>query len=252
MGGVGVSSIPEQAARCGCREPTLTGDGGDPACERCGGRGWYMTAAAWRGPTARAAPDFDPPDDVSVRFFVPGKPQTAGSKSAFVVKGTNRAVVTEAGSAESKARKRTWRADLKDAAARAARLDDDGIWAMSDWALEVRFVVLRKRPAAHLRTGKAAGVVKDWALGLRPTTIPDVLKVARAAEDALTGVLWHDDAQIVDELAQKVYADQVGMPPTSEGLMVVVCRADGRGRSTAEQMGTEPTLWSPPVPEPPR
>jgi len=36
---------------------------------------------------------------------------------------------------------------------------------------------------------------------------PDALKLARAAEDSGTGVLWHDDSQIVREFLIKEYAD---------------------------------------------
>ena len=40
-----------------------------------------------------------------------------------------------------------------------------------------------------------------------PTTRPDVLKLARAIEDSLTGVLWHDDSQIVSEHLRKHYGE---------------------------------------------
>jgi Holliday junction resolvase RusA-like endonuclease len=51
------------------------------------------------------------------------------------------------------------------------------------------------------------------ARGLRPsapaypTVKPDVLKLARAVEDALTGTLFRDDAQVVRELLVKVYGE---------------------------------------------
>lgn len=34
-----------------------------------------------------------------------------------------------------------------------------------------------------------------------------MLKLARAAEDALTGILWRDDAQICDEVIRKRYGE---------------------------------------------
>lgn len=34
--------------------------------------------------------------------------------------------------------------------------------------------------------------------------MPDVLKLARGVEDALTGIVWRDDAQIVNESLSKV------------------------------------------------
>lgn len=155
-----------------------------------------------------------------LRFFVPGKPQTAGSKTAFVRGG--RPIVTESGDADVKKRKKAWRGDLRDAAASAAELGEGEVWAEPEVPLYVRFVELRRRPAAHLTTGKNAGLVKDWAAGLRPVTRPDALKIARAAEDALTGVLWPDDSQIVAERLDKVYADQAGLAPQAEGLIVIV------------------------------
>jgi Holliday junction resolvase RusA-like endonuclease len=154
-------------------------------------------------------------------MFIPGKPQTAGSKSAFVNPKTGKAIVTESGKAESKARKRTWRGDLRDAAEPARERQWDRETPTED-ALEVIFTFVRARPSPHLTTGKNAGVVKDWARGLRPSTRPDALKMARAAEDALTGVLWVDDAQIVDERLHKVFGDQIGLGPRAEGLLMAV------------------------------
>jgi hypothetical protein len=159
-------------------------------------------------------------------MWVPGKPQTAGSKSAFVNPKTGKAIVTESGSGESKARKRTWRGDLRDAGEHA-RGEQWGLSEPTGAAMEVRFVFVRARVAGHLRTGKAAGVVKDWAIGARPVARPDALKLARAAEDALTGVLWLDDAQIVEEQLSKVFGDDVGLDPRAEGLLMVV-RGAGR------------------------
>lgn len=156
-----------------------------------------------------------------VMFYVPGKPQTAGSKRGFVNPKTGGVIITEGGDKDVKARKTAWRTDLRAEASKAIE-GLEGWPAPKDTALYVRFVVVRKRPSDQLRTGRHAGVVKDWALSLRPTTIPDVLKVARAAEDALTSVLWKDDAQIVAERLDKAYGDQVGLDVRAEGLLVLV------------------------------
>lgn len=45
----------------------------------------------------------------------------------------------------------------------------------------------------------------------RPVTRPDLSKLTRAVEDALTGVLWHDDSQIVALIANKNYGDMPGV-----------------------------------------
>jgi Holliday junction resolvase RusA-like endonuclease len=149
-----------------------------------------------------------------ISFFVPGKPQTAGSKTA-VPMGSRMGVV-EAGTKESRARKKTWRGDLRDAAT-----DAHGM-ALLDGPLTLTIVIVRRRPSAHVGTGRNAGVVKGWARGLRPVERPDTVKIVRAAEDALTGYLWIDDSQIVEHRLFKAFGDQVGLPPVVEGLYVSV------------------------------
>ncbi len=68
--------------------------------------------------------------------------------------------------------------------------------------LEITF--RRERPLSHFGTGKNAGVVKGNAPEY-PTLRPDTLKLARAIEDALTGVVWYDDSQVVDHVLSKRY-----------------------------------------------
>lgn len=169
----------------------------------------------------------------TLTLFVPGRPQTAGSKSAFVNPVTGKAVVTESGSGVSKARKRTWRGDLRDAGEHARR-EHWGLDGPTDLALDVWFVFVRSRESSQLRVGRHSGAVKDWAVGRRPVKRPDVLKLARAAEDALTGVLWLDDAQIVEERLSKVYGDDVGLDPRAEGLLMVVREARAYGGPMAD------------------
>lgn len=68
--------------------------------------------------------------------------------------------------------------------------------------LAMEFV--KPRPKNHYGTGKNAEVLKDSAPAA-PIIQPDVLKLARAAEDALTNVLYVDDSQVVTELISKRY-----------------------------------------------
>jgi hypothetical protein len=162
-------------------------------------------------------------------LWVPGKPQTAGSKSAVPVMKDGKPVLgpkgrpivnqIESGTNDSRAAKKTYRGDPR---------AEDGVARLwpTDRALEVVFVFVMRRPGAHLRTGRSAGEVKPWALRVRPAVRPDAVKLARAAEDALTGVVWVDDSQIVDERLHKVYADQAGpLSVQSEGVLVSVREA---------------------------
>lgn len=157
-----------------------------------------------------------------LRFFVAGTPQTAGSKTAFTNPKTGKAIVTESG---NRAAKKTWRGDLRDAAGDAVAFGGtrtspyhpvalSSSWDADEWPtgapLAVRFVFIRRRPAGHFGSGRNAGVLKASAPA-HPITRPDVLKVARAVEDALTGVLWLDDSQIVDEQLVKRFGDVEGV-----------------------------------------
>jgi Holliday junction resolvase RusA-like endonuclease len=93
---------------------------------------------------------------------------------------------------------------------------------LKPWQAEVARVARKAMAGADLMAGPLSVQMKFYrALGKNdlladgrtltvarrrnpyPTTRPDVLKLARAVEDALTGVVWEDDAQIVDEFLYK-------------------------------------------------
>ena len=82
------------------------------------------------------------------------------------------------------------------------------------YPLKVTMTFYRPRPIAHY---KADGTVKP-GMPAAPTQRPDVLKLARAIEDALTGVIYEDDSSIVEEHLFKKWA------PTREleGVEVVI------------------------------
>lgn len=74
--------------------------------------------------------------------------------------------------------------------------------------LEVTFVVAR--PKNHYRTGKFSSELRIDApvvpfAGAR--SAPDVTKLGRSTEDALTQAkLWNDDCQVVEQMFRKVFA----------------------------------------------
>lgn len=128
-----------------------------------------------------------------IHFTVLGKARPAGSKRAFVNRKTGQPIVTDDSGKEGKA----WRADVKN----SAHLAHQGPLLTGELTVVMTFY--RPRPKAHLR---ANGEVKDSA-PKAPVTRPDVLKLARAVEDALTGVVYRDDSQITDELLQKRFGE---------------------------------------------
>jgi hypothetical protein len=154
-----------------------------------------------------------------ISFFVEGKPQTAGSKVAI-----RPGVVVESGDRKAK---RAWREDVR-AAAREAIVQPRGEWCDGDcgddgiyccgrgdsWDMTGPFSVTmtfqRRRPQAHFGTGRNSGELKATAPAF-PSSRPDVLKLARATEDALTGIVWNDDAAIVMEYLEKVFDVREGV-----------------------------------------
>lgn len=135
------------------------------------------------------------PVTADFEFTVLGEAKPAGSKRAFPLK-TGKIVVTDTSGKAGK----DWRRSVAEAASEVAPSE------LLRGPLSVQMIFYRPRPKGHYGTGKNSGQVKqnapDW-----PTTRPDVLKLARAAEDACTGVLWADDSQIVLEFLQKAYGE---------------------------------------------
>lgn len=74
--------------------------------------------------------------------------------------------------------------------------------------LEVYLRFAMPRPKSHLRRGRAQ--TDGWQLlpsaPRKHTSKPDVDKLVRAVLDALTGVCWSDDAQVVAVHGEKGYA----------------------------------------------
>lgn len=158
----------------------------------------------------------------TIRFFVPGRAAPAGSKKAFYIKSLGRAVITDAN-----AKAAPWRQTVKVFAFQAYQ----GPLLTGPLVLDVTFLVAR--PKGHYGTGKNAGRIKGTA-PIAPTSKPDATKLLRGTEDALTGILWGDDAQIVDQHARKRYSDHPGAiievrPFTLEML--------------AEDLGTISNFW---------
>jgi len=90
------------------------------------------------------------------------------------------------------------------AVAEVSRQVYDGPLLTDALRVTIRFFLPRLK--GHYGTGRNAGKLKVSAPEY-PTTRPDVLKLARGVEDALTGVIWRDDAQIVSEPLEKSWGE---------------------------------------------
>jgi len=131
---------------------------------------------------------------MTLDFFVPGLPAPGGSKR-FVGFGkkTGRAILID----DAGKRNKDWRTAVGWHAADAMQ----GREVITS-ACEVCMEFVMPRPKAHFRSN---GMVKDSA-PVAPTTKPDVLKLARSTEDAMTGIVWRDDSQTFALKLVKRYA----------------------------------------------
>lgn len=136
-----------------------------------------------------------------------GLPQPGGSKGAFALRRKDGSIVTRPGGApiinvvDANPKAKEW----KQAVAWAARAAYKG--QLLSGPLVVSMAFYRPRPKSHWKADRSKGMTKTGGESIAPTSKPDVLKLARAAEDALTGVLWVDDAQIVTELIEKYWGE---------------------------------------------
>jgi crossover junction endodeoxyribonuclease RusA len=137
-----------------------------------------------------------------IEFFVPGSAVPAGSKRAFPIHGRNGKLHVSVAD-QGGPRGQEWRAAIRLAASYA--LDGAPAPVPLAGALKLSLWFFLPRPKDHQG---AHGLLPHAPA--HPTTRPDLLKLTRAVEDACTGILWRDDAQIVDEELHKAYADGEG------------------------------------------
>lgn len=92
----------------------------------------------------------------------------------------------------------SWMAAVKDAAAK--QYTGPVLSTALQAAYEFRF----PRPKRHFKGGRIGGVVKVDA-PIWHTSKPDLTKIIRSTEDALTGIVWKDDAQVSSRRDRKRY-----------------------------------------------
>ena len=139
----------------------------------------------------------------AIRFSVYGQQYPQGSKVSQVLCDRNGDPVRKNGRIVTIAREDNpktfaWRQEV----ASAARAAYDGPLLLGPVLLVVRFI--RQRPAGHFGTGRNLGLVKGSAPSC-PTSTPDSLKLARAVEDAIAGVVYRNDSQVVRHSISKEY-----------------------------------------------
>jgi len=152
--------------------------------------------------------DFAGESKAEISFFVPGLPAPGGSKR-YVGKSkkTGRAILID----DAGARNKNWRTCV------AYSGHENAPAQLLRGALSVSFVFFVPRPKGHYRTGKRAAELRPDA-PTYPTKKPDVLKLSRSTEDALTNIIWADDAQTVWLTAMKQFGEKPGCQITIVSL----------------------------------
>lgn len=128
-----------------------------------------------------------PPD---LTFTVPGRPRTKGSMRAI------RPGVMIEGNKYSSAWRQIARLEATNACRGRPPFPEKAAYI-------VRMTCLFKRPLCHYRRD---GRLKPTAPALCAVRIGDVEKIARNLYDAMEGVVWRDDAQIVESRTCKAWA----------------------------------------------
>jgi crossover junction endodeoxyribonuclease RusA len=124
----------------------------------------------------------------TISFIVYGEPIPQGSMRAFLPKGWKRPIVT----ADNK-RTKPWRQDVKAAALEAVEKAKIPLMGRSvAVSIACNFYFTRPKSAKKSITHK--------------TTKPDCDKLGRAILDALTGVVFEDDSQVVSLSLLKDFA----------------------------------------------
>ena len=143
----------------------------------------------------------------AIQFFVHGLPVPQGSKK--VIRGN---VIEMAD-----ARLRSWRQDVASAAKNA--MTQEGAEAGIE-PVDVRLMFFLPRPQGHYGTGKNANRLKPSAPPT-PAVHPDLDKLVRSVLDALTGIAFRDDKQVVSLTAAKLYSDGDSSPGLMGAVMVL-------------------------------
>lgn len=148
---------------------------------------------------------------IEIRVY--GTPGPQGSKRFMGTHGGRGVMV------ESSKKVKPWRDAVRGDAIVAHQAVPN--WKPLDEPLYAEMVFTFARPRSHYRTGRNAHLLRD-AAPARPLAKPDVSKLCRSTEDALTDAgVWCDDARVVEytRLA-KVYAGEDDDAMDAPGVVI--------------------------------
>lgn len=139
----------------------------------------------------------------SLSFTVLGRPQQRGSKSPFVYRGKDGK--HRASMCDDNKKSKAWMQEVR-SAAYAAFVDRFGEDRLFDGPLVLNALFFFQRPKSHFGSGKNSSELKESAPAYHFQS-PDLAKLIRALEDAMTGVVWVDDRLVFRYDCSRHWAD---------------------------------------------
>lgn len=134
-----------------------------------------------------------------IEFDVPGMPIPKGSAKAFMRKGARFPTVIQ----DNAAKQKPWASMIGLCAAQEmARTGTK----LSTGAMSITVSFAMPRPKCHMNS---KGNVRPNA-PYHPVTKPDIDKLLRCVFDALTGIVWRDDSQVIQTVTTKQYGFNIG------------------------------------------
>jgi Holliday junction resolvase RusA-like endonuclease len=139
---------------------------------------------------------------MTLHFVAHGIPQPKGSAKAFIPKGWKRAIVTSDNS-----KNKGWQQLVAEAAGAAIGMAND--FRLIDGPAALTVVFYLPRPKA----------IKNKIVP--HTKKPDLDKLVRSCKDAMTGVVFRDDALVTEITARKCYARPGESPRAEISVMAI-------------------------------
>lgn len=139
-----------------------------------------------------------------LHIFVPGRPIAKGSAKWIRSASTGKSIPATNEALEN------WQASVAFHACHAFKAefgDDVQLWNAAA-RLDAEFIF--SRPKSHYRGNDRTHLVKESSPPY-PIGRPDRGKLLRCVEDALEGVIYRDDAQVVQGNVNKVYGPEPGV-----------------------------------------
>jgi len=128
---------------------------------------------------------------MTLHFRVIGLAQPKGSSRAFMPKGWRRPIITA-----DTPKNKGWQQLVAAEASRAIQELPRGAFQLLDAGVRLTVAFYLPRPKKYQKRGIYPPHV----------TKPDLDKLLRSVKDALKGVTWQDDSQVIDVVAMKRYA----------------------------------------------